>query len=245
MNCEELRDSFELYSLGLLEDGEEKNEIIAHLERGCATCQAGMKDALAIQALLLSQAPEVHPPMRLKRRVMGAVGVQPMGWTWFAAACASAMLVTALWYGVVASERRRERDAARASLSETIAERDRLQAAFRFLEDPQTRQVNFGDPQALPPKGNVYVHPQLGVLLIAANMPPVATDRIYEMWILPKNGGAPQPAGLFRSTADGTAVHTLGQTLNLADVAGIAVTVEPAAGSQTPTLPILFVAQIG
>jgi hypothetical protein len=50
---------------------------------------------------------------------------------------------------------------------------------------------------------------------------------------------------LFRSTSDGSAVHALGQALNLADVAGIAVTVEPAAGSQTPTLPILFVAQIG
>jgi hypothetical protein len=155
------------------------------------------------------------------------------------------MLVTALWYGVVASERRRERDAARATLAETISERDRLQAAFCFLEDPQTKQVNFGDSQALPPKGNIYVHPRLGVLLIAANLPPVAADCTYEMWILPKNGGAPQPAGLFRSSNDGTAVHTLGQALNLADVAGVAVTVEPVAGSQTPTLPILFVAQIG
>ncbi len=245
MNCAQLRDSFELYSLGLLEDGEEKRNIIAHMESGCAACQAAMKDALVLQALLLSQAPEVLPPVRLKRRVMGAVGVQPMAWTWFAAACASAMLVAALWYGVVASERRHQRDEARAALVQAIAERDRLQAALRFLEDPQTKQVNFGDAQAVPPKGNVYVHPQLGVLLIAANLTPVAADRTYEMWILPKKGGAPQPAGLFRSTSDGSAVHTLGQALNLADVAGIAVTVEPAAGSQTPTLPILFVAQIG
>ena len=90
MNCEELRDSFELYALGLLEEGTEKDEIRVHLERGCTTCDAHMRDALAVQALLLSQAPEVIPPARLKRRVMGAVGVQPMGWTWFAAACAAA-----------------------------------------------------------------------------------------------------------------------------------------------------------
>ena len=245
MNCEDLRDSFELFALGLLEEGVEKDEIQAHLDRGCGACDARMKDALAVQALLLSQAPEVVPPARLKRRVMGAVGVQPMGWTWFAAACAAAMLMLALWFNVVAGERGRQLAQARQSLSESEAERERLQAVFRFLEDPETRQVNFGSPQAQPPRGNVYFHPRLGVLLIAANLPPLAATQTYEMWILPKGGGAPQPAGLFQSTAAGSAIHTLPQALSLAEIAGVAVTVEPATGSQTPTLPILFVAQIG
>jgi hypothetical protein len=245
MNCEELRDSFELYALGLLEEGVEKDEIRAHLERGCATCDAHMRDALAVQALLLSQAPEVVPPARLRRRVMGAVGVQPMGWTWFAAACAAAMLVLALWFNVVAGERGRQLAQVRQSLGETQAERDRLQSVFRFLEEPETRQVNFGAPQSQPPRGNVYFHTRLGVLLIATNLPALTPAQTYEMWILPRGGGAPQPAGLFQSTAAGSAMHTLPQAVSLADIAGVAVTVEPAAGSQTPTSPILFAAQIG
>ncbi len=245
MNCEDLRDSFELFALGLLEEGMEQDEIRAHLDRGCGTCDARMKDALAVQALLLSQVPEVVPPARLRRRVMGAVGVQPMGWTWFAAACAAAMLMLALWFNVVSGERGRQLAQARQSLSESEAERERLQAVFRFLEEPETRQVNFGSPQTQPPRGNVYFHPRLGVLLIAANLPPLTPAQTYEMWILPKGGGAPQPAGLFQSTAAGSAVHTLPQAVNLSEVAGVAVTVEPAAGSQTPTLPILFAAQIG
>lgn len=245
MNCEDLRDSFELYALGLLEDGPEKDAIRVHLAGGCATCDAGMKDALAVQALLLSQAPEVVPPARLKRRVLGAVGIQPMGWTWFAAATAAAMLMLALWFNVQADERGQQVAQLRQALAASEAERDRLEAVFRFLEEPETRQVNFGDPQALPPKGNVYFHPRLGVLLVASNLPPVAEDKTYEMWLLPKNGGTPRPAGLFQSSAAGQAMHTLPGAVSLADIAGVAVTVEPAAGSQTPTLPIVFAAQIG
>jgi len=245
MNCEDLRDSFDLYALGLLDDGSEKDEIRTHLERGCTICEANMKDALAVQSLLLSQAPEVVPPARLKRRVMGAVGVQPVGWTWFAAGCAAAMLMLALWFNVVAGDRSRQLAQVRQTLTQTEAERDRLDAAFRFLEEPETRQVNFGAPQTQPPRGNVYFHPRLGVLLIATNLPPLTPAQTYEMWILPKGGGSPQPAGLFQSSQAGSAIHTLQQSVDLSALAGVAVTVEPVAGSQTPTLPILFVAQIG
>jgi hypothetical protein len=245
MTCDELRDSFELYALGLLEDGTEKDEILAHLERGCAACDGNMKDALAIQALLLSQAPEVVPPARLRRRVMGAVGVQPMGWTWFAAVSAAAMLVLALWFNVVAGDRGRQLAETRQSLAESEAERVRLQAVFQFLQEPETRQVNFGDAQAQPPRGNVYFHPKLGVLLIATNLPALTPAQTFEMWLLPKGGGAPQPAGLFRADGTGAAFHTLPQAVDLSGIAGVAVTAEPAAGSQTPTLPILFAAQLG
>jgi hypothetical protein len=244
MNCHELREGFELYALGLLEEGEEKAAITAHLEQGCLACRAHMQDALAVQALMLSQAPDVLPPMRLKRRVLGAVGIQPMGWTWFAAACAAAMLVTALWYGVIASERRRQRDEARASLAEVTQERDALQSVFRFVEDPQTKQFSFGDPQAQPPRGNVFLNPRFGVLLIAANLTPAAADRAYQVWILPKTGAA-RPAGKFRPDAEGSVTHTFDQPLDLNDVSGVAITVESSAGSPAPTMPMLLLAKIG
>ncbi len=244
MSCEELRDSFELYALGLLEEGSEKTEIKAHLDRGCAACGANMKDALAVQALFLSQAPEVVPPARLKRRVLGAVGIQPMGWTWFAAVCAAAMLVLALWFNVVSGDRGRQLAEVRQSLAQAEAERDRMAAVFRFLEEPETKQVNFGAPQEQPPRGNVYFHPRLGVLLIATNLPALRPDQTYEMWILPKDGSAPRPAGLFQPDQSGSATHTLSQAVDLTLIAGVAVTAEPAAGSQTPTFPLVFAAQI-
>jgi hypothetical protein len=144
---------------------------------------------------------------------------------------------------VISSERRRQRDEARASLAEAITERDRLHSAFQFLQDPETKQYNFGDPNA--PHGIVYLHPQFGLLLIASQLPPVPQDRMYQLWILPKHGGAAQPAGTFRSASDASAVYQLNRRLNPADISGVAVTVEPASGSQMPTLPLLFVAPIG
>ncbi|MFM2123609.1 MAG: hypothetical protein RL328_60 [Acidobacteriota bacterium] len=241
LGCEPWRESYDLFALGLIGNTAEHASIAAHLEQGCAECRAAMHDALARQTLLLMQAPEVLPPVRLKRRVLGVVGIQPMGWMWFAAVCAAAMLVTALWFGVVSSFRRQQRDEARAQLAETITDRDRLRANFRFFENPQTRQVRFGGTGA--PQGNVYVQEQLGVLLVAANLPQVPAGRIFEMWILPKHG-APRPAGLFRAGAEGSAVHVLGQRLNLAEVDAIAVSVEPVAGSPIPTAPVLFTVPI-
>jgi len=67
MTCEELQDVFELYSLALLE-GEEKSEVEAHLARGCETCQKRLKDALAVNAVILASAPQTVPAARLRRR---------------------------------------------------------------------------------------------------------------------------------------------------------------------------------
>jgi len=125
MNCEELKDMFELYSLGLLEP-EEKAEIDAHLGRRCATCEAGLKDALAVNALLLSQSPSVVPPARLKRRVMASVGVERSSWTWLAALAAACMLVVAMWFSVQERNRTNELTDARRNPLQTAAERDRL-----------------------------------------------------------------------------------------------------------------------
>ena len=243
MTCDDLRDHFELYSLGLLEDGEGKQAIQEHLARNCDACQRSWTDALAIQALMLSQTPEVVPPARLKRRVMSSIGVQPHGWTWLASLAASCMLVVALWFSLESRSVQAELSVARQDLAQATAERDRLEQAFRFLEEPQTRQVNFGQPQAAPPRGNVYLNPQMGVLLIAANLPPLTAAQTYEMWLIPKGPNpVPRPAGLFQSASSGATVHTLSGPFDLANIAAVAVTVEPAAGSPAPTsTPILAV----
>ena len=52
MTCEDLRDSYELYTLGLVDD-QEKREIEEHLGRNCAVCQKYLKDALGVNALLV------------------------------------------------------------------------------------------------------------------------------------------------------------------------------------------------
>lgn len=240
--CQDFRDEFELYALGVLEP-EEKAEIDAHLRTGCASCEAALKDALAFNAIMMSMAVDVVPPARLKRRVLAGVGVQRMSWSWLAAMAAACMLVVALWLSVQERSRAAELAQARHTLIQVSSQRDRLMQALSFLDDPATLPVSFGKGQPVPPRGNVFVHSKLGVLLIASNLPPAQSGKTYEMWVIPK-GGAPRPAGLFQSQSDGTAMHILSGPLELGTLGAVAVTLEPEAGSTAPTSTPIIVAPV-
>jgi len=242
MSCEDLKDALELYSLGLA-DEEERREIDAHLARGCDTCRKNLGGALALNAVMLASVPEAAPRSRLKRRILAGFGIQPAGWGWLGALAAACMLVVALWLSVQERRRANELAEARQNLIRVTSERDRLEQAFGFLTQPGTRQVNFGGAQPQPPRGNVFVNDRLGVLLIAGNLPPLVPGRTYEMWVIPK-GGAPRPAGLFQSTAGGSAMHFLSGPVDVAMLGAVAVSVEPEAGSQAPTTTPIIVAAL-
>jgi anti-sigma-K factor RskA len=239
---EEMRDMYELYALGVLEP-EESAEIDRHLADRCEVCQRSVKRAMLTNSVILSFAPDVKPRKELKRKLMSGFGVAPRQWNMLAwAAVAACLLVTTLWLSV--EERRRSSDlaAARKQVIEQQTQLSRVQGVVDFLNSPDTRQVNFGQGQTQPPKGNVFVNPNNGVLLIASNLQQLPADKIYQMWVIPK-GGAPRPAGLFRAE-QGSAVHIQRGRVDLAGTAAVAVTVEPAAGSSTPTMPIIIMAPV-
>jgi len=242
MTCQELQEMFELYALGVLER-DEKAEIDAHLARGCANCHQALADALALNAGVLSFAPAVAPPRRLKRRLLTSVGVHYPGWGWVWAIGAVCLLLVAAWLGVEERRRSFELADARRALLDSNSERDRLTQALQFLSDPQTVPASFGKGQTAPPRGYVFLHPQMGVLLIASNLPAAGPGKTYEMWVIPK-GGTPRPAGLFQS-AGMRALYILNGPVDVSMIGTVAVTLEPAAGSTTPTMPILIAAPVG
>jgi len=242
MMCQELQDMFELYALGVLEPVD-KQEIDAHLSRGCESCRRTLADALALNTGVLSFVPEVSPPGRLKRRLLSSLGVHYPSWGWVWALGAACLLVIALWLGVQERQRTTQLADARRALLEVNGERDRLTSAIQFLSDPQTVPASFGRGQTAPPRGYVFLHPQMGILLIASNLPAAGQGKAYEMWVIPK-GGRPSPAGLFQS--DGMrALYILNGPVDVSAIGTVAVTLEPAAGSATPTMPILIAAPIG
>jgi len=242
MTCRELSELFELYALGVLEP-EERAEIEAHLARGCEACTASLAGALAINSGVLSLTETARPPKHMKKRLMQSVGVKYPGWGWVWALGGLVALLVAVWLGVQERQRTTELAEARKNILQISGERDRLTTALQFLSDPQTVPASFGKGQTAPPRGYVFLHPQMGVLLIASNLPAAGAGKTYEMWVIPK-GGTPRPAGLFQS--DGTrAVHILNGPLDLANIGTVAVTIEPAAGSNTPTMPIVIAAPVG
>ena len=251
MTCEELREMYELYALGVLESAE-RDELDAHLQRGCAICSTGLKRALETNAIVMAVAPDVAPPRTLRKRVLGSVGIEKSGWVGIVgwATVTAGLLVAVLWLSL--EDRRRGADLALArtqiqtlsvGVKQTSAELARLQAAVSLLNEPDTRLVGVGRGVQLPPKTRVFVNPQRGVLLLASNLQPAPAGKIYEMWVIPKGGGAPRPAGLFQSDASGNALHFQTGPVDIAATGAVAVTVEPESGSAAPTsTPFIVVA---
>jgi anti-sigma-K factor RskA len=242
MTHEELRDHYDLYAIGV--SGEpEREEIREHLERGCEVCMAELKRARATTAWLLTSVPEASPSPKLRRRILASVGLEQRSflWTPLLAAATVLSLVAAVYF----SGREKEFAGQVARLSDQMrrqnVELTRLNEAFAILNSPSTMEASFGQGEPRPPKGRVFVNPR-GVLLIASSLPPAASGKTYEMWTIPKGGGAPVPAGTFQAETDNTAMHMYHASIDPAAVSAVAVTVENEGGAAQPTLPVLFAA---
>jgi hypothetical protein len=232
MNCDQLREHYELYAWGLAEEPE-RAEIREHLQRGCKVCEPAVKRALETRALLGASAPAAQPSAQLRRRILASVGVERRGPGWFAVwAMAAALAAMFLFLSFVLQSR-----------GKYVEEAFRSRAAFAILYGPNTVEASFGGSQPLPPRGKVFVNSSQGVLLIASNLPRTPSDKIYEMWIIPK-GAKPVPAGLFQSSEDGEAMHIRRGTVDVASTAAVAVTVENRTGADQPTSTLLIAAAL-
>ena len=244
MNCQELRDHYELYAMGVAGEPE-KSEIRGHLNRGCEDCMAGMKRARSIAAFLGGTAPPAAPSPKLRRRILASVGAEQrhFGWTPLLAMATALSLFAALYFSGREREFARMAASLRDQLGRQSVELARLNEAFAILSGPDTTTVSFGPGRNAPPKGRIFVNPSQGVLLIASNLPPAPSGKKYEMWVIPK-GGKPVPAGLFQSESDGTAMHIQRGPVDVSATGAVAVTLEDQAGSLEPTSPILMVASL-
>ncbi len=243
MTHEEMSELYELYALGVLE-AEERDEIAQHLSTGCEVCGAGLRRAMIQNvAILAALTPETAPAGRVRGRLLAGMGVAGRTWGWLGWAAAAACLVAVSSTGVRAFRMSTELDAARQQAALTDHELARVRLVLDVLNAPDTRSVVFGQEKHEPPKGSVFVNPHSGVVLIASRLPQISATQIYEMWVIPK-GGAPKPAGLFRATSAGTAIHSLEGPLDLDATGAVAVTVEPEAGSNAPTSTPIIVAPV-
>lgn len=243
MNCNELRDHYELYAIGAAEEPE-RGEIRAHLDRHCEVCMEAMRRARETAALIGSAAAPAAPSPQLRRRILAAAGYEQRGFGWapaLAAALAFSLIACVYFVG-------RERDVNRELVRVTGISRQqnitltRFNEVFTIINGADTRITNFGADNATPPSGKIFVSPSQGVVLLAGHLPQPPSGKAYQMWIIPKDG-KPLPAGVFESNRDGNALHVQrGPVDPNADL--LAVTVENAAGASAPTTSPLFAAPI-
>lgn len=264
MNCDELREHYELFAMDLLEDGVARRELEAHLARRCVNCTRGVREANDSFSLMALAAPQVTPPAELRARILAAAGAAPAAKVvplapprakkpvWQTAlpwAIAAGLLVGLGYYRQAEQQRTEELVDVRVALRQMEngrkleqAELERLRPLADFLRQAETRVVTFGETEKQPPRGRVLVNPARGVLLMATNLPALPAGRTFQMWLIPK-GGTPKPAGLFQAT-DGSALHLQTGVLNAGDATAVAVSIEPSEGSTAPTTTPIVVAPI-
>ena len=222
MNCTELRDHYELYALGLAEDPE-RDEIRAHLDRGCEVCMAEMKRAREMAALLGGCSAPAAPSPKLRRRILASVGAEHrgFGWTPLLAGSTIMCLAAAFYFGGrewdFSRQVRRLTEESRAQ----IIELTRLNEAFALMNGADTTVTSFGEKKPTP-KG-----------------------KLYELWLIPKAKGAnPARAGMFQSQSDGTVMHMIRGPIDATTTAALAVTMEVDTGVDAPTGSILIFAPL-
>ena len=240
MNCDEIRDQYELYAMGVADDPE-REEIRRHLDRGCEACMSGVRQARRIAAGLGASVELQTPSPKLRRRILAGAGYETKSFSWgllAASAAAVLCLVGAVYFAGRERAYLQEVARLRDQMRRQTMELTRLNEVFGVLTAPGTTETSFGQG---PPKGRVYLNPRQGVLLIASNLAPAASGKVYEMWVIPK-GGKPVPAGLFQSSSDGTAIHIQRGPVEVASTAAVAVTLEDEAGASAPTSQPLIVA---
>lgn len=205
----------------------------------------------------LAAAP-AEPPPSLRSRVLANVGHAgdptvaaargAPSWLWAAAAVLAVLtLGLGVWAARLANERNRllegiERmNEARSADADSARERiAALQEKLEFVGGPGAAVHPLVGTQAVPQAGaRVFLDPVTGrAILFAYDLPVLSVDQLYELWAIGPAG--PRPAGVFRPDDSGRARLEIEDPDLLRNVQVLAVTVEPAPGTERPTGEIIL-----
>jgi len=111
------------------------------------------------------------------------------------------------------------------------------------LTDPKAVRVSLTTTpqQKAQPVGGVTYNSEKGTLIfLASNLDPLQALKTYELWVIPADGSAPIPAGTFHPDDQGNASVIMPALPRGVAAKTFGVTIEPAGGSPTPTLPIIL-----
>lgn len=144
---------------------------------------------------------------------------------------------------------RRERDDLKSTAASEQARADRTAAdavaahnVLDALNDQTATRVTLTRQGALlTPTGRTTYSADKGVLIFtASNLEPLGTFKVYELWLIPANGTAPVPAGIFHPDAKGYASLVATDLPKGVEAKAFGITIEDDGGSKTPTLPIVM-----
>lgn len=250
-----------LYALQTLSQ-DESAELRGHLSE-CDECQAELARLRGDLALLALSADQHPLPAGARERFTQRIAGEPQpipslakpaevipidrpfrfriaAWAGWLAAAVLLIVAGGLSFQVrFLSARLRDRDGRIAKLE---ASNSRAQRLADVLTAPAAQRVLLTAPKTPPaPTGRVvYLSARGELILQANNLAPVPAGKTYELWLIPADGSAPIPAGLFRPDAAGNGSVVLPPIPHGVTAKAFGVTLEDAAGSKTPSAPILL-----
>jgi len=245
---------------------EEERTALAHIDV-CAYCRAALAEAMADASLVGLSVEQQAPPNGARQRLMARIASTPQasvpaprpvavmpvrqerskgfGLGWLGWAAAAAMLAVAAYLGYSNHNLQQQLSEDRGQIARLAAEADRSEALTEALTSPDAKRVTLTETKGpAKPMGHATYLPKRGALIfVASNLKPVPANKTYELWVIPANGKAPMPAGLFRPDASGSASVVMPMLPEGVDAKAFGVTIEDAQGSPTPTLPIVMAGQ--
>lgn len=122
---------------------------------------------------------------------------------------------------------------------------DHANEVASVLTSPQARHVVLTEERGpARPSGQANWLASDGALVfVASGLKPLPAGKTYELWMEPAQGKAPLPAGMFEANPDGSAAVVMPPLPAHTQARRFMVTVEPAGGSATPSLPMVMESQ--
>jgi anti-sigma-K factor RskA len=164
---------------------------------------------------------------------------------WIGWVLALVFLAVTLWMAHHLAFTRGQLDMSIGDASQLRVQLGRAEQIVAVMTSPNSAHIVLTESrQPAHPVGQVSWLAAKGALVfIAGGLRPLPADKTYELWLVPAQGKGPIPAGLFRPDPDHGATVVLPPIPADTQAKLFMVTVEPAAGSATPSLPIVMEGQ--
>ncbi len=259
ISCEACQDRLDEFALDVL-PVDVCAQVSAHLDGGCPDCNRRLAELLADLAQLPQSLPLAAPPPSVERELMRRITAErsqapnapPADATksrrWLLAAAslavAASLVGVALWLGRPAP----------APSTIGPAPGDWAELERRILDAQESQQINstpqlhFVSRGPAAPAADVYGYVVQDRLtqqfhIYVFNLPQLADDRAYQFWFV-TNDGQYLPENSVRPAADGSISLLVEQPSSATEVVAVAISNEPAEGSQSPSRDSLLEATL-
>jgi anti-sigma-K factor RskA len=247
-----------LYAMGDLR-GEDLARMRTHLQ-SCAECTEELT-RIAGDLAALAASVEQHPiPEGARRRLVSSIQstvatdsvsstatVTPIssgrsGTAWVPWAIAAALAVGAAGLGVKVNSLRDQLQKQSRMLAQSQVESVRSQRVLSLLKAPQAQRATLTAAKTpAEPTGHAIYLAERGELIFQGNnLKSLPEDKAYELWVIPENGAAAIPAGVFKPDRSGDATVVMPPLPLGVPAKAFAVTVERAEGVSKAEGPIVL-----